>query len=143
MSKNHFNSNETLEACDVSVSQQGNITIDPKTYNNLSMERLGVPEKTIRGRVKVQDGHIHFDPYEESTRKPTFSKQVCVGSTMIQCTRDKVKFSFSVPRHLRKDLMPLYIQSEIDEVKRRLVEDVYESIIAQDNDGDNEEGGAA
>lgn len=139
MSKNHFNSNETLECCDVTVSQQGNISIDPKVYNTSAMERLGVPEKTVRGRVKVQEGRIQFDPYEEASRKPTFSKQACVGSTMIQCTEQKVKLSFSVPRHLRKDLFVLYIQSEIDEVKRRLVEDVYDTIIA---DTASEKGGS-
>ena len=68
MSKEHFHSNETLECCDVSVSQQGNITVDPKKYNADAMGRLGVPAKAVRGRVRVEDGLFRFDPYGEATR---------------------------------------------------------------------------
>ena len=140
--KKYFNSNETLEACDVSVSQQGNITIDPKDYNTCAMARLGVPEKTVRGRIRVEDGHILFDPYAEQSRKPTFSVQVVVGSTSLQRTIDKVKISFSVPCHLRKDLMLMYIQSEIDEVKRRLALDVYDRLVSGQQTTEEKEGGA-
>lgn len=140
MSKEHFHSNETLECCDVSVSQQGNITVDPKKYNADAMVRLGVPAKAVRGRVKVEDGLIRFDPYGEASRKPTFSRQVVVGSTTLQCTEDKVKVSFMVPRHLRKELMIMYIQSEIDEVKRRLETDVYDTLVTKDT-ADAEKGG--
>ena len=52
-----------------------------------------------------------------------------VGSTTLGVTEDKVKISFMVPRHLTKPLMVMYIQSEIDEVKRRLNEDVYDSLV--------------
>ena len=140
MAKNLFNSNETLECCDATVSQQGNITVDPKMYNSAGMARLGVPEKAIRGRMKVEDGLIKFNPYEEGTRKPTYSRQVCVGSTMIQCTEEKVKFSFSVSRTLPKHILLLYIQSEIDEVKRRLALDVYDLI--KPNGNENEKDGS-
>ena len=145
--KNHFNSNETLECCDVSVSQQGNIAIDPKKYNADAVARLGVPAKAVRGRVRVEDGLIKFDPYGEASRKPTFSHQVVVGSTTLQCTEDKVKVSFMVPRHLRKELMVMYIQSEIDEVKRRLALDVYDMLASSgqqstDNTQQTEKGGA-
>lgn len=147
MSKEHFHSNETLECCDVSVSQQGNITVDPKKYNADAMGRLGVPAKAVRGRVRVEDGLFRFDPYGEATRKPTFSRQVVVGSTTLQCTEDKVKVSFMVPRHLRKELMVMYIQSEIDEVKRRLALDVYDMLASSgqqstDNTQQTEKGGA-
>ncbi len=138
--KKYFNSNETLECCDVSVSQQGNIAINPKDYNTYAMTRLGVPEKTVRGRVRVEDGRILFDPYAESSRKPTFSDQVVVGSTSLQRTIDKVKISFSVPCHLSKDLFVMYVQSEIDEVKRRLLLDVYDRLAKASNDNDNENG---
>lgn len=137
MSTEHFHSNETLECCDVSVSQQGNITVDPKRYNADAMGRLGIPERSVRGRVRVEDGLIRFDPYGEATRKPTFSRQVVVGSTTLQCTEDRVKVSFMVPRHLRKELMVMYIQSEIDEVKRRLALDVYDMLAKASNDNDN------
>ena len=127
--KKYFNSSETLECCKVSVTQQGDITIDPKTYNTIALERLGTPERAIRGRFKVADGVFNFAPYAESTRKPTYQKQVVVGSTTLAVTEDKVKVSFLVPRHLTKPLMVMYIQSEIDEVKRRLEVDVYESLV--------------
>ena len=129
--KNHFNSNETLECCDVSVSQQGNIAIDPKKYNADGMERLGVPAKSVRGRVRVADGLLKFDPYDEASRRPTFSKQVHVSSATLSVTADKVKLSFMIPRHLTKQLMLMYIQSEIDEVKRRLGEDLYDCIVSE------------
>lgn len=141
MSKNYFNSNETLENCDVTVSQQGNITVDAKKYNTEAMARLGTPQKVIRGRVKVEQGLLRFDPYDDAARKPTFTAQMCVGSTLIQCTDTKVKFSFSVSRSLSKPLLLLYIQSEIDEVKRRLAEDIYDKLIV--NGGAEEEGGEA
>ena len=100
-----------------------------KSYHSGALERLGKPEKTIRGRVKMEDTSFVFEPYAESTRKPTYQKQVVVGSTTLAVTEDKVKVSFLVPRHLTKPLMVLYIQSEIDEVKRRLEADVYDSLV--------------
>ena len=128
--KKYFNSNETLEMCDVKVSQDGRIEIQTKSYHAPELARLGKPEKTIRGRVVMEEGHFHFAPYAEATRKPTYSRQVVVGSTTLGVTEDKVKISFMVPRHLRKELMLMYIQSEIDEVKRRLETDVYDALVS-------------
>ena len=130
MSTKIFNSNETLEMCDVTVTQEGSVTIKTKSYHTTELERLGKPEKTIRGRMKMVEKDLVFDPYAEGTRKPTYKKQVVVGSTTLAVTEDKVKVSFLVPRHLSKPLMTLYIQSEIDEVKRRLDTDVYDSLVA-------------
>ena len=125
-----FNSNETLEMCNVIVTQEGGVTIKTK-YCSAELERLGKPKKAIRGRMKVVEKDLIFDPYGEGTRKPTYKKQVVVGSTTLAVTEDKVKVSFLVPRHLSKPLMTLYIQSEIDEVKRRLDTDVYDTLVAQ------------
>ena len=125
----YFQSNETLEMCDVKVSEDGRIEITTKSYHSNELERLGTPEKTIRGRMKMVEKNLVFDPYAEGTRKPTYSKQVVVGSTTLAVTEDKVKVSFLVPRHLSKPLMTLYIQSEIDEVKRRLDSDVYDTLV--------------
>ena len=138
--KKHFQSNETLEMCDVSVCQDGRIEVNPKGWNTLALERMGKPEKAVRGRMSMVDTHIIFAPYAEASRKPTFEKKVVVGSTTIQCTEEKVKFSFLVPRHLSKHLMVMYVQSEIDEVKRRLVEDVYDTLTSPSVP--EEEGGA-
>ena len=105
------------------------MTIKTKSFHTTELERLGKPEKTIRGRMKMVEKDFVFDPYAEGTRKPTYKKQVVVGSTTLAVTEDKVKVSFLVPRHLSKPLMTLYIQSEIDEVKRRLALDVYDMLI--------------
>ena len=131
MSTKIFQSNETLEMCDVKVSQDGRIEIATKSYHTAEMERLGTPEKAVRGRMKMVEQNFVFDPYAEGSRKPTYKKQLVVGSTALAVTEDKVKVSFLVPRHLSKPLMTLYIQSEIDEVKRRLDTDVYDTLVAQ------------
>ena len=138
MSKKIFQSNETLEMCDVTVTQEGGVTIKTKSFHTAELERLGKPEKTIRGRMKMVEKDFVFDPYAEGTRKPTYKKQVVVGSTTLAVTEDKVKVSFLVPRHLSKPLMTLYIQSEIDEVKRRLETDVYDMLVKASNENDNE-----
>ena len=126
----HFQSNETFEHCKMMVSQDGRIEVQIPSYYSAELERMGKPEKVVRGRVNMVDTRIIFAPYAEASRKPTFEKKVVVGSTTIQCTEEKVKFSFLVPRHLSKHLMVMYVQSEIDEVKRRLDTDVYEAIVA-------------
>ena len=125
----HFKSNETLEMCDVRISENGKIEIATKSFHTTELERLGKPEKAIRGRMKMVEKDFIFDPYAEGSRKATYQKQVVVGSTTLAVTEDKVKVSFLVPRHLSKPLMTLYIQSEIDEVKRRLDTDVYDTLI--------------
>lgn len=139
--KTPFQSNETLEMCDVKVSQDGRIEIATKSYHTEELQRLGTPEKAIRGRVTKVEQSFIFAPYAEASRKPTFDKKVVVGSTTLQCTEDKIKISFLVPRHLRKDIMVMYIQSEMDEVKRRLVTDVYDTLTG--NEPQPQEGGAA
>ena len=141
-----FNSNETLEHCEVKVTQDGRIEIQTQSFHTTELERLGKPEKAIRGRMKMVEKDFIFDPYAEGSRKATYQKQVVVGSTTLAVTEDKVKVSFLVPRHLSKPLMTLYIQSEIDEVKRRLDTDVYDSLIRGQQSIDNSQqtkGGAA
>ena len=134
--KKIFQSNETLEYCDVTVTQEGNVTIKTK-YNRAELERLGTPKGPIRGRLKMVEKDFVFDPYGEGSRKATYQKQVVVGSTTLAVTEEKVKVSFLVPRHLSKALMTLYIQSEIDEVKRRLNTDVYDYLVKGQQTKDN------
>ena len=130
----YFNSSETLEMCDVRINENGRMVVETKElYHANALKRLGKPAKTIRGRVKMEDTSFVFEPYAEASRKPTYQKQVVVGSTTLAVTEDKVKISFMVPRHLTKNLMTLYIQSEMDEVKRRLDTDVYDSLVASPN----------
>ena len=142
--KKFFNSNETLEMCDVKVGQDGRIDIETKPCHATELERLGNPGRAIRGRVVMEEGNLHFAPYAENSRRPTFSKQVVVGSTTISVTEDKVKIAFLVGRHMSKEIMLMYIQSEIDEVKRRLALDVYDSVVSKrvnDNVNVEKEGG--
>jgi hypothetical protein len=105
------------------------MVVETKSFHSAEMSRLGKPSKTIRGRVKMEDTSFVFEPYAEASRKLTYQKQVVVGGTTLAVTDDKVKISFMVPRHLTKSLMLMYVQSEMDEVKRRLEEDLYESLV--------------
>ena len=132
--------------CDVKVSSEGRVEVITKSFHTTELERLGKPEKAIRGRMKMVEKNFIFDPYAEGSRKATYQNQVVVCSTTLAVTEDKVKVSFLVPRHLSKPLMTLYIQSEIDEVKRRLDTDVYDSLIRGQQSTDNSQqtkGGAA
>ena len=143
---NYFNSNETLEMCDVKISEKGRIEINTKSYHSAELERLGTPEKTIRGRVKMEKQCFVFEPYAEASRKPTYKKQVVVGSTTLAVTEDKVKLSLVLSRNYSKEMLVRLIEAEMEEVLRRLEEDVYDSIVAShknDNDNVEEKGGAA
>lgn len=126
--KQYFNSNETLEMCDVKVSQNGGIEIKTKCFHSAELARLGKPKRSVRGRMQMAEADLVFAPYGEGARKPVYQQQIVVGSTTLSVTEEKVKVSFLVPRHLTKALMTMYIQSEIDEVKRRLDTDVYDRL---------------
>ena len=65
MSTKIFQSNETLEMCDVKVSQDGRIEINTRDWNDAAMERLGKPEKAIRGRVTQVEQNFIFAPYAQ------------------------------------------------------------------------------
>lgn len=127
--KQIFNSNETLEMCDVHISENGKMVVETKSYHSAELARLGTPEKVIRGRLKVEDGAFVFDPYAEASRKPTYSKKVVVGSTTVAVTADNVKFSLVLSRNYTKEQLVAYIEMEMKEVLRRIGEDLYETII--------------
>ena len=125
-----FNSNETLEMCDVKVSDNGRIEVITKSYHREELERLGKPAKTVRGRVKMEDTALVFEPYAENSRKPTYSKQAHVGScTTLAVTAENVKLSLVVSRNYTKEMLTRLIEAEVEEVVRRLREDLYDSII--------------
>ena len=123
-----FNSNETLEMCDVRVNQDGRIEIVTKPYHSEELARMGRLTKKLAGSLAQTDEGLTFSPYQKGTGRSPYEHQVVVGSTTLKTTKDKVYISFTVPRHLAKELMTLYIQSEIDEVKRRIEEDVYDKL---------------
>ena len=143
----YFNSSETLESCDVRINENGKIMVETKEYlHTNALKRLGTPEKTIRGRVKMDDTRFIFEPYAEASRKPTYKKQVVVGSTTVAVTEDKVKLSLVLSRNYSKEMLVRLIEAEMEEVLRRLEEDVYDSIVAShknDNVNVEEKGGAA
>ena len=127
---NYFNSNETLEMCDVKISEKGRIEINTKSYHSAELERLGTPEKTIRGRVKMEKQNFVFEPYAEASRKPTYKKQVVVGSTTVAVTEDKVKLSLVLSRNYSKEMLVRLIETEMEEVLRRIEEDIYDTVVA-------------
>ena len=127
----YFNSSETLESCDVRINENGKIMVETKEYlHTNALKRLGKPEKTIRGRVKMDDTRFIFEPYTEASRRPTYKKQVVVGSTTVAVTEDKVKLSLVFSRNYSKEMLVRLIEAEMEEVLRRLEEDVYDSIVA-------------
>lgn len=126
----YFNSNERLEVCDVHISENGRMVVETKSYHHEQMERLGKPEKLIRGRMKVDGPSLVFEPYAEASRRPTFSKRAVVGSTTIAVTAENVKLSLVVSRNYTKEMLTRLIEAEVEEVVRRLREDLYDSIIS-------------
>ena len=127
----YFNSSETLEMCDVHVSENGKMVVEPKSYHSDALSRLGTPEKTIRGRVKMEKQCFVFEPYAEASRKPTYKKQVVVGSTTVAVTEDKVKLSLVLSRNYSKEMLVRLIEAEMEEVLRRIEEDLYEKLIIE------------
>ena len=112
--------------CDVHVSENGKMVVEPKSFHSAELERLGTPEKTIRGRVKMEKQCFVVEPYAEASRKPTYKKQVVVGSTTLAVTEDKVKLSLVLSRNYSKEMLVRLIEAEMEEVLRRLEEDVYD-----------------
>lgn len=137
MSTQPFNSNETLEMCDVKVCQDGSIDIETKPYHSAELERLGKPEKAVRGRMKRVEQNLQFSPYAVGARNPTFSEQLVVGITTLSLTAENVKVSFKMPRHLTLPVMLAYIEGEFTELKRRLMLDVYDKLAKASNVDDN------
>ena len=129
MEKILFNTNETLEMCDVMVAQDGKVEIVTKSYHAEELARMGRLTKKLAGSLAQTDEGFVFNPYQKGTGRSPYEQQVVVGSTTLKTTKDKVYISFAVPRHLAKNLMTMYIQSEMDEVKRRIEEDVYDKYI--------------
>lgn len=138
--KQYFNSNETFEHCEVKVSQDGRIEIHTPSFYTAELERLGKPEKTIRGRVKMVEKDFIFEPYAENSRKPTFSKQVVVGSTTLGVTEDKLKLSMVMPRHMGKARTIDFIRAEMDDILAQLEGELYESLVANHKDMEKEGG---
>ena len=125
----YFNSNETLDMCDVHVSENGKIEVVTKSYHSDALERLGELEKIVRGRVKMEGKNLVFEPYAEASRKPTYTKKVIVGSTTVAVTNGSVKLSLVLSRNYTKEMLTRLIESEIEEVVRRLREDLYDTVI--------------
>ena len=127
----YFNSNETLEMCDVRISENGNIEVATKSYHSEELQRLGKPEKAIRGRVKVADGVFTFEPYAEQSRRPTYKKQVHVGScTTLAVTADKLKISMVMGRHMGQTRTIDFIRAEMDDILHQLEGELYDELVA-------------
>ena len=124
-----FSSSETLEMCDVRINENGRMMVETRElYHSNALKRLGKPEKTIRGRVKMEKQNFVFEPYAEQSRRPTYRKKAVVGSTTIAVTDGNVKFSLVVSRNYSKDMLTRLVETEVEEVIRRLKEDLYEKL---------------
>lgn len=128
----YFNSNETLEMCDMHVSENGKMVVATKSFHSAELERLGTPEKVIRGRVKMEKQNFVFEPYAEQSRKPTYSKQVHVGScTTLAVTADKLKISMVMGRHMGQARTIDFIRAEMDDILAQLEGELYNELVAQ------------
>ena len=128
-----FNSNEILEMCDMHVSENGKMVVATKSFHSAELERLGTPEKVIRGRFKLKDRTFIFDPYAEQSRKPTYSKQVHVGScTTLAVTADKLKISMVMGRHMGQARTIDFIHAEMDDILAQLEGKLYNELMAQE-----------
>lgn len=144
MTKQYFNSSETLEMCDIKVSQNGKLEILTKSYHSDALERLGKPEKTIRGRVKMEEQNLVFEPYAEASRKPTYKKQVQVGScTTLAVTADKLKLSMVMPRHMGQVRTITFIRAEMDDILHQLEGELYTLLMETTHPSAEEKGGEA
>ena len=119
--------------CNVIVTQEGGVTIKTK-YCSAELERLGKPEKAIRGRMKMVEKDLVFEPYAEASRHPTYKKKAVVGSTTITVTDGNVKLSLVVSRNYTKEMFTRLIEAEMEEVIRRLKEDLYDAIVGTPSD---------
>ena len=128
----YFNSNETLEMCDVHIGENGKMVVETKSFHSNEMERLGTPEKIIRGRVKMEKQNFVFEPYAEASRRPTYSKQVHVGScTTLAVTADKLKISMVMGRHMGQARTIDFIRAEMDDILHQLEGELYNELMAQ------------
>ena len=128
----YFNSNETLEMCDVHIGENGKMVVATKSYHSNEMERLGTPEKIIRGRVKMEKQNFVFEPYAEASRRPTYSKQVHVGScTTLAVTADKLKISMVMGRHMGQQRTIDFIRAEMDDILAQLEGELFNELVAQ------------
>ena len=115
--------------CDVHISDNGKMVVETKSYHSNALERMGKPEKIIRGRVKMEDKNLVFEPYAELSRKPTFQKQVRVGScTTLAVTADKLKISLVMPRHMGQQRTIDFIRAEMDDILHQLEGELYEQL---------------
>lgn len=129
--KKYFNSNETLEMCDVVVSEDGRVEIGTKNYHRDQLAALGKLDKVIPGRLKMNEANLEFEPYGRQTRKPTYQKQVRVGScSTLAVTADKLKISMVINRHMGQQRMVEFVSAEMDDILAQLEGELYGQLIS-------------
>ena len=131
--KKYFNSNETLEMCDVVVSEDGRVEIGTKNYHRDQLAALGKLDKVIPGRLKMNEANLEFEPYGRQTRKPTYQKQVRVGScSTLAVTADKLKISMVINRHMGQQRMVEFVSAEMDDILAQLEGELYGQLISSE-----------
>lgn len=138
--KKYFNSNERLEMCDVLVSENGRIEIETKNYHREQLAALGKLDKVIPGRIKMNEANLEFEPYGKQTRKPTYQKQVRVGScSTLAVTADKLKISMVINRHMGQQRMVEFVSAEMDDILAQLEGELYDLLMASSEGSEDSE----
>lgn len=123
----YFNSSETLKMCDVHVSENGKIEVVTDILHTSALERLGKPEKTIRGRVKMDDQNLVFEPYAEQSRKPIVDNTLRIGNTAVQTTGRLFKLTVTLPKTMSPHMLRAVIEDEVKEIISRW-DEVYDAV---------------
>ena len=123
----YFNSSETLRMCDVHVSENGKIEVVTSSLYSSELERLGKPEKTIRGRVRMEKQNFVFEPYAEASRRPTIDNTLRIGNTAVQTTERLFKLTVTLPKTMSQHMLRAVIEDEVKEIIARW-DEVYNAV---------------
>lgn len=125
----YFNSDQVLDLCKVSVSKSGNVKVETMSYHSDQLAALGKLEKVIPGRLRMNAPNIEFEPYGKQTRKPTYQKQMRVGScSTLAVTADKLKISMVMNRHMGQQRTIEFIRAEMDDIIAQLEGELYNQL---------------
>ena len=126
----YFNSDQVLDLCKVLVSRNGNVKVETMPYHSEQLAALGKLDKVIPGRLKMNAPNLEFEPYGKQTRKPTYQKQVRVGScSTLAVTADKLKISMVINRHMGQQRMVEFVSAEMDDILAQLEGELYDLLM--------------
>lgn len=125
----YFNSDQVLDLCKVSVSKCGNVKVETMSYHSDQLAALGKLDRVVPGRLRMNAPNIEFEPYAKQSRKPTYQKQVRVGScSTLAVTADKLKISMVMNRHMGQQRTIEFIRAEMDDIIAQLEGELYNQL---------------